>query len=387
MEVFKTVFILFISMALCSCTNMEKVLLDDLFSGYDSQLKPVKNYTDDALVGVQLIPFLITGLDEKLQTFSTSLWVGYYWRDENLIWNPSNYSGIKGLRVNIEKIWIPGICIVNELTDQKCLNFDEKGMAFIMHNGFVFYNKPLESTIQCRLDISAYPFDEQVCTYIFYPYSNIAHVFRYAENDTYFLLRYFQSNEEWEIMSTNKSFSIDDFTPEWPVRVAHLSIALRRRPYYVIINVFVPIFILSILNLMTFLLPVDSGEKMGTTLAIFLTFAVFVTLISDSLPKSSENLSYFGNYVAGQLIISGMTIVMEAIVIKVYLKENVPPAETKNSDLSATHPECKQYDPDRWKRFAVKLERYFLGFTVLTSLVTILYLVFGFTVMRRTVTH
>ncbi|XP_048738639.2 acetylcholine receptor subunit beta-type unc-29-like [Ostrea edulis] len=366
---------------------MENILLSDLFNGYNPQIKPVKNHSDDALVGVQLIPFLIRKVDEKLQTFSTSLWVGYYWRDENLQWNPNNYSGITGLRVNIDQIWIPGICIVNELTDQKCLNFDEKGMAFIMPDGYVFYNKPMESTIQCILDISAYPFDEQVCTYIFYPYSTVAHNFLYIEKETYIVLRYFQPNEEWEVKSTSKSFTIDASTPDWPVQTARLSIVLKRRPYYVIINVFVPIFILSILNLMTFLLPVESGEKMGMTLAIFLTFAVFVTLISDSMPKSSDNLSFFGNYVAGQLIISGITIVLETIVIKVYLKESAPPVETGNKDSLNKHQECKQHDPDRWKRFAEKLERYFFGFVIFVTFSAGLYLVLGFTVMRRTVTH
>lgn len=380
-------FIIFLYIGLSFGAHLEKELLDYLFKGYNSQIKPVENYTDDVLVGVQLTPIAIRDVDEKTQTLSTSLWIGYHWRDESLKWNPNNYSGITGLRVNINQVWIPGICIINELTDQKCLNFDEKGMAFVWYKGYVFYNKPLESTIQCKLDMSAYPFDEQICTYVFYPYSTLAHDYGYLKNETDIILAYMDTNDEWDVVSTSSTFRVDVSIPKWPFRTARLSIVLKRRPNYVIINVFVPIFILSILNLMTFLLPVESGEKMGMTLAIFLTFAVFVTLISDSMPKSSENLSVFGNYVGGQLIISGMTIVLETIVIKVYLKESAPPVETGNKDSLNKHQECKQHDPDRWKRFAEKLERYFFGFVIFVTFSAGLYLVLGFTVMRRTVTH
>ncbi|XP_061196837.1 neuronal acetylcholine receptor subunit alpha-3-like [Saccostrea echinata] len=391
MRVLTFLFVSSLYLGLSSSSNTEKRLLTDLFNGYDTQLKPVKNYTDDIIVGVQMFPFLIREVDERLQTFSTSLWIGYNWKDENLMWNSSNYDGITGLRVNIDKIWIPGICIINELTDKKCLNFDEKGMAFLIYNGFVYYLKPFESTIQCKLDVTAYPFDEQICTYIFYPYSNIAHDFGYSANMTGFDLTFFEKNEEWEVLSTSKSFPLDDRMPGSVVRTARLNVILKRRPSYVIINIFIPIFILSVLNLLSFLLPIESGEKMGMVLAIFLTFAVFVTLISDSMPKSSVNLSMFGNYVAGQLIISGLTIILETIVIKIYFKEYTPAAESRDDHSFHKYFHNNQgsdsYDADRWKRFAVKLERYFCAFIVLATIATIIYLILGVTVMRRTVTQ
>jgi hypothetical protein len=259
-------------------------------------------------------------------------------------------------------------------------------MVYIFNDGRVAYNKPLESTIQCNLDMSAYPFDEQVCTYVIYPLSTVIHDFKFIQNETGIFLPYFERNEEWEIVSTSKAFNLDVSISEWPVRTARLSITLKRSPDYVIIHIFVPIFILSILNLTTFLLPVHSGEKMGTTLSIFLTFSVFVTLISDSMPKSSENLSYFGIYVAGQLIISGMTIVMEAIVIKLYLVEDKSPFETENDDSHGKYltmcQELKQCNPDRWKRTALQLERCFCGFTVLATISTASYLILGLLVMR-----
>lgn len=96
----------------------------------------------------------------------------------------------------------------------------------------------------------------------------------------------------------------------------NFDIHIKRKPGYVILSVLLPVVLLSVLNIFCFVLPVDSGEKMGTSMAIFLTFAVFLTIINDTMPKS-ENIPYFTVYLASQLVFSGVTVIMEAIVLRV----------------------------------------------------------------------
>lgn len=59
---------------------------------------------------------------------------------------------------------------------------------------------------------------------------------------------------------------------------------------------------------------------MGTSMAIFLTFAVFLTIINDSLPKS-DNTPYFSIFLVTQLIISGVTVVLQSIVLHIHFRE------------------------------------------------------------------
>ena len=74
-------------------------------------------------------------------------------------------------------------------------------------------------------------------------------------------------------------------------------IILQRRPLFTILTVVLPMIILSVMNTFCYLLPIESGEKIGMSVAIFLTFAVFGSVLSDTMPKNSENICRFTVYV------------------------------------------------------------------------------------------
>jgi hypothetical protein len=45
------------------------------------------------------------------------------------------------------------------------------------------------------------------------------------------------------------------------------------------------------LNPLVFLLPVESGERIGLSMTILLSYTIFLTLISDAIPASSNPMS------------------------------------------------------------------------------------------------
>ena len=61
-----------------------------------------------------------------------------------------------------------------------------------------------------------------------------------------------------------------------------------------------------------FLLPVDSGDKMSVSVTNFLTLAVFMTLVQDRLPHSSDTVCYLEIYLASQIVLSGLAVVLSA---------------------------------------------------------------------------
>lgn len=92
--------------------------------------------------------------------------------------------------------------------------------------------------------------------------------------------------------------------------------------------------ILSVLNLFCFGVPIESGEKMGFCMAIFLTFAVFLTIINDSMPKSSDKVPYFTVYLITQLVVSGLVVVLETPVLFVHFHFSIH-KEGKNKTFCA----------------------------------------------------
>ena len=72
------------------------------------------------------------------------------------------------------------------------------------------------------------------------------------------------------------------------------TVHIRRRSLYYAFNVIVPCVMLSSLTLLTFCLPCNSREKIGLGLTVFLTFSMFMLLIAEAVPTSSESIPLIG---------------------------------------------------------------------------------------------
>ena len=82
-----------------------------------------------------------------------------------------------------------------------------------------------------------------------------------------------------------------------------------------------PIVLTSILNIVCYLLPAESGEKVGFSISIFLMQAVFQNVVNTALPQSSDGLSILTIFISLQLVGIVLTITLIVIIIKLYHKE------------------------------------------------------------------
>ena len=68
------------------------------------------------------------------------------------------------------------------------------------------------------------------------------------------------------------------------------TVHIRRRSLYYIFNIIIPCIMLSSLTLLTFCLPCHSREKIGLGLTVFLTFSMFMLLIAEAVPTTSQSI-------------------------------------------------------------------------------------------------
>ena len=94
------------------------------------------------------------------------------------------------------------------------------------------------------------------------------------------------------------------------------SINLKRKPRYTILNIVLPLVMLTILNVLVFALPCDSGEKASYAVTVFLSFAVFLTIISSQLPENSDTVSLFSVYLIFQTVQSTLITVIALLLIR-----------------------------------------------------------------------
>ena len=100
---------------------------------------------------------------------------------------------------------------------------------------------------------------------------------------------------------------------------------MKREPLFVIINIIIPIILLSVLNIFTFQIPADMGERMGYTITVWLAFAVFLTIVSASLSKSSDTVPVLSVYIMIQLGIGTLTVLVSAIESRIVCRSEDHP--------------------------------------------------------------
>lgn len=371
--------------------DTETVLQDTLFHAYNRYRKPVKIYDRKVQVGLGLHILSLPKLDIRSQTLHTAIWLRVDWTDEYLRWNSGDFSGINFLRLPADKVWIPAVCNMHEISGKRCLTYSSventNSEVEIESNGHVSLSEAMESIILCSFNVQKFPFDIQICTFTFFASTKQSHSLELMHNQSSFDSRYFIGNEEWGLISTNVQKNA------WKLE---MKIELRRRPLFLTLTLVFPIITLSFMNVFCFVLPIESGEKMGMSVAVFLTFAVFGSILSDSMPKDSENISLFIVYVTVQIFLSGLSVVLETIVLRIYHAELGPFSrffefeQNKNTvSPSSDHIEKKSMNlenecnmdlklidqsqtnlGEKWKTKAKTLDRYLLIFNLLTNVIT-----------------
>ena len=81
-----------------------------------------------------------------------------------------------------------------------------------------------------------------------------------------------------------------------PFPRVRFSLLLKRKPMFYTINIITPCITMSLLALLVFYLPPDSGEKVSLGITVLLSFSVFLLLVAENVPKTSEFVPLLGRY-------------------------------------------------------------------------------------------
>lgn len=390
---------------LCSCVisitlcknhdHPEYLLFDKLFNDYNPDVRPTLEYQNTLLVNVSVNLIALHSLEERSQTLSATVWIDLEWIDVHLTWNRSEYNSIQTIIVPAEKVWIPDICVTNEVTNNKCLVRSDDEKVLLEHTGKVtiWWNKEVKTG--CDVDISQYPFDRQNCSIQVGTWYSVDEKIKLVKKFNELDLDNYTPNEEWDIIYSNVTeIPVVD---ELNYTDIQFSIVIDRKPLFYLYSTVLPILLLSVLNMVCFVVPVESGEKIGMTMAIFLTFAVFMTMISSSIPRSSEHVFKFGIFMTMHLLMSGSTILLEVLVTNIYYT----PKDTKmnglyewmfrhfvendknDNEISTTRPvnnreqlSCEDDETDPWQKLSLRLDKLFGYFVAsVNSLLILLFFV------------
>jgi len=121
----------------------------------------------------------------------------------------------------------------------------------------------------------------------------------------------YEGNSAWDVVDTSW-YSKTESEESSIVFV----LKIKRKPLYGLLTLVFPIIMLAILNLFTFTLPSNGGEKAGYAVTVFLAFAVFLTIMEASFPQNSESVAYFAIYVVIKTVQSTMITLIALVMIR-----------------------------------------------------------------------
>ena len=241
---------------------------------------------------------------------TTNIWLDQEWNDEFLKWNPDDFGGLKKIRIPCRQIWLPDIVLYNSADDYT--QGYMQSLAMVSSDGTVFWPPIVKFRSTCRIDITWFPFDDQLCflkfgswTYdstqiILTNRSENVDMLNYVDNGTLFCLSlciWITIAGEWKLLASWTVLSTLTY-PCCDESYFDLKFYfhIRRRTLYYTYNVFIPCIMLSILTCLTFYLPTESGEKVSLGLTVLLAFSVFMLLIAEAMPATSEFIPLIGEF-------------------------------------------------------------------------------------------
>ena len=330
---------------------IEGDLINALFENYSATIRPVDNPHKSINVTLNIRFVKILSINEQEQKITAKFYFYMTWKNDLLKWDPQEWHGINLLRVMPNKVWIPSLVLKNNAkSDGKSVNIQEgTDMVAMEPNGGHSWYPAVVYTSSIKIIKEYFPFDQQnfSLTFISWNYHR-EEINILADNNISLIDQHYESSSEWGISThTRKVIPVyyDGFSD--PYMHIMFSFIILRKPLFYLGNTVVPCVILTVIILFSYFLPASSGERMGVLITVLLAFAVFLEIITASLPPNSDSTSVLSMFFVATMSLAAFSMFSTCIVITILHKENkgTPPPNwvrryilknipRKNADIS-----------------------------------------------------
>ncbi|KAL4222471.1 hypothetical protein ACF0H5_018511 [Mactra antiquata] len=310
----------------------KSILKSNITTDYVTDIAPNTTTT----ISIQLGLMSILSLDTRSEIFLVSGFLLMSWTDGRLTWTPSDFNGLEMMKMKVGNVWTPPIMVANGGSSIKLIN-DDSDLSSVYLNvqsdGTVTWLSPANIDAQCTMNIKTYPFDTQECTVIISSWIFTAQEINFLAYPSFGInLDLYETNGEWDLVSqevqTNERSLLGNIMP-----TVHFTVGLQRKYSYYLLNMMLPVVLLTAIGPLVFALPVESGEKNGFALTILLSLSVLITVVSDNIPPSSTNVSILSVYLLVTFILSTVECYFVVLVCRLHNKtsQGETPGQTVQS--------------------------------------------------------
>ncbi|XP_045166257.2 neuronal acetylcholine receptor subunit alpha-7-like [Mercenaria mercenaria] len=306
--------------AKCSTLNDSKQLVSDLLETYDRRQRPVLNQSQPVVVLCEYILKGIQGFSEVDGMLKVRGTLYMEWIDQSLIWDVKTYGNIRSFSFPVSDVWYPKIVLLNSFDEPNPVGKDWMNIR-VSHDGKAKLFGMEVFKISCDADVTFFPFDTQTCSMFFIAFGNTFNEVKLfsdtsASDDP--LIKQTLKNKEWSL----QNFTTRRVHQPMQRDLIVTTFVMKRLPAFLILNIFLPVLCLALINVLVFLLPPESGERISFAVTVLLSMAVYMTIIENNLPKISKPMPWICYYLAAVLIQSGLICITAIFNLYLYHKEN-----------------------------------------------------------------
>ncbi|XP_070304853.1 5-hydroxytryptamine receptor 3A-like [Salvelinus sp. IW2-2015] len=302
--------------------------------------RPVLDHTHPTMVHLDVYLYAILAVIEKSQTFVPFIWIQLTWNNERIWWDPSQFCGISRVSVPKEMLWIPDLTIY-EMTEKD--DGPHSPYLYVSHDGIVLIEDEMKVVSTCKMDVHKFPFDTQRCNITF---SSAIHIvtdiqlipFSNSSRVTQASREVMQTQGEWEFLDMTVSRGKLILDREWD-QISY-TITMARRPLLHVINFLLPILFFLCLDLASFLISDQRGEKLGFKVTVLLAISVLLLILNDILPSMSNRTPLIATYCI--VIFAFMLLSLLETILVTHLMER----DSVHQETGIDHAPAYDCDPE-----------------------------------------
>lgn len=196
--------------------------------------------------------------------------------------------------------------------------FDTK--VIISKDGTVTWLSPNLIKSACKINVRYFPWDTQTCKLKFgsWTFDGLKLDLDFYGDTPGADLTSFTLNGEWILLSADAKKNVVYYgCCKEPYPDITFEIKIERRSLFYINNLVVPCIVLALLTATAFLFPPETGERISLTITILLGMTVFMIVVVDAIPSTSEVTPLISTYFSVVMIEVSLALLCTCISLNI----------------------------------------------------------------------
>ncbi len=170
----------------------------------------------------------------------------------------------------------------------------------------------------CSINVRYFPFDEQSCDMVFASWTFHGFFLDINVNSNEGDTTNYIKNGEWHLVDLVATRYLKNYSCcEEPYPEIYYKLVMRRRPLFYLFNMVFPCLLITLVAFLGFYLPPGCTEKVSIGITTLLSITVFLILVAESMPPTSDQLPLLGIYYAVTIWIVSCSTAMSVVTLNI----------------------------------------------------------------------